>query len=241
MDLFDLVMHALEGEDPPRTWKTARGPVTVTRAAFVEWVHRIERTHTPTALECVALIKFKISDFDQDAERRIVEGWSATLRAAAIAGSVVPRDPVTLLPMQEVPEDWSDWGITLVDADKFVGSLGMPWTVTAIAEHMLEEANAALFREHEQVAGGKEVPPKPKAPTSAATRLDWKQMARVYATEAWDARREGSNPSKRQIAEAIRKRFDAEGVRGPRGPLTADNILREALYTWSKPIGPRES
>lgn len=239
MELFEQVMHALEGEDPPRTWETARGPVVVSRAAFVEWMHRIERTDTPTALECVALIKFQISDFDQDAERRIVEGWSAALRAAASAGSVVPRDPVTLLPMQEVPDGWSDWGITLADADKFVAELGMPWTVTAIAEHLLEEANAALLHEHEQVSGGHEVIAKPKAPT-ATTKLDWKQMARGYATEAWDARRQGSSPSKEALAKMIERRFAAEGVQG-RGRLTAENIRREALGTWRKPTGPRKT
>ncbi len=241
MKLFDQVIHALEGEDPPRIWETERGPVVLTRSAFVEWARRIERTSTPTALECVAMIKFQISDFDREAERRIVESWSEALRTAAIDGSVVPRDPLTLLPLREIPDDWSDWGITLADADQFVARLGMPWTVTDIANHMLQEANAAMAREYEQVLGGRELADPPKAPPPSVTQLDWKQMGRIYATEAWDARRDGSNPSKRALAETIRKRFDAEGVRGPRGPLKADNILREALLTWSKPTGPKKS
>lgn len=239
MGLFEQVMHALEGEDPPRIWETASGPVTVTRATFVEWVQRIERTHTPTALECVALIKFRINNFDQDAERRIVDDWSAALRAAANASSVIARDPVTLLPVQHVPEGWSDWGVTLADADRFVAGLGMPWTVTAIADHLLEQANIAISLEIRQVAGGNEVTPKPKA-QEAGIQLNWKEMARTYATEAWDARPSGANWSKKQVADKVRRRFNIEGVKG-RGPLSTENILREALNTWSKPTGARKT
>ncbi|VTU29676.1 hypothetical protein H6CHR_03242 [Variovorax sp. PBL-H6] len=239
MDLFDRVIHAMEGEGPARTWQTERGPVVVRRASFVDWAHRIERTYTPTALECVVLIKGAIDEFDLDKERRIVEGWSAALIAAASEGRVTPRDPVTLLPLADLPDDLGDWGVLLADADKFVADIGMPWTVTSLVEQLVEQANAALAREAHQLIGAREVVKKPVV--HSKSEPDWKQIARTYATEAWDARREGSNPSKETIAEMVRKRFAAEGTGGVRGPLSRDTIVREALNIWKKPAGPRKS
>lgn len=242
MELFARVIQAVEGEDPPRTWQTTRGPVVVRRASFVDWTHRIERTRTLTALECVALVNSVVGNFNMAEERRIVDAWSKALLHAAKSGAVKPRDPVTLLPIEEVPEDWAAWGVSLADADKFVASMGMTWTMTEIVEHMVEEANEAVAREYELVSGGNEGVPKPKPePVTPSSKPDWKQIARGYATEAWDARRKGSNPSKESLAETVRKRLEAEGIQGMRGPLTKENIVREALNIWNKPIGLKKS
>lgn len=236
MELFDRVIHSIEGEDPPRTYQTQRGPIVVRRAAFVEWAQRIERTSVPTALDCVVLVTFKLGHFSVADERRIVDGWSKALQDAAANGTVVPRDPVTLLPLAKVGEDWADWGLSLADADKFVSDLGMTWTVTEIAQHMIAEANSAMAHEYEKVAGSREVTRK-QAPPPATTDLNWKEQARLYATEAWDARRQGSNPSKKAIAELVRKRFENEQRLGARGPLSKETILRDALNIWTKPRG----
>lgn len=239
MELFERVIRAMEGEDDPKTWQTENGPVVVRRATFVDWTLRIEHTFTPTALDCIVLINYKLGDFSTSDERRIVDAWSKALLQAAKSGAVKPRDPVTLLPMEEMPGDWAAWGISLADADKFVADMGMTWTITSIVERMVEDANGALLREHELLTGGRDATNKPRTETAkSSAKLDWKQMARSYATATWDARREGSNPSKAMIAESVRKRFDAEGVYGPRGPLSKDNILREALNIWKKPISP---
>lgn len=239
MELFERVIRAMEGEGDPKTWQTERGPVVVRRACFVDWTLRIEQTFTLTALDCIVLINFKLGDFSTSDERRIVDAWSKALLHAAKSGGVRPRDPVTLLPMDEIPEDWAGWGISLTDADKFVAEMGMTWTITSLTEHMVEEANGALLHEHELLTGARGATIKPRTETAkSAAKLDWKQMARSYATTTWDTRRAGSNPSKAMIAESVRKKFESEGVYGPRGPLSKDNILREALNIWKKPISP---
>ena len=72
---------------------------------------------------------------------------------------------------------------------------------------------------------------------------NWLTVARRYATEYWESVMDTSNPSKVAISQAVAKRLRAEGVNGPRGPLQASTIEREALRTWKKTAtqGIRES
>lgn len=63
----------------------------------------------------------------------------------------------------------------------------------------------------------------------------WEAVARRYATEHWRVRPKGTNPSKGDIAEVVRKRFELEGRHGPRGPRSAATIARMALTSWRKP------
>jgi hypothetical protein len=65
----------------------------------------------------------------------------------------------------------------------------------------------------------------------------WQATARRYAYEAWRDRVKGTNPSKDKLSRAVSQRFAAEGIQGPRGPLSASTIAREALNAWTKPSG----
>ena len=75
---------------------------------------------------------------------------------------------------------------------------------------------------------------KPAAKSSTAAN-NWCHLARDYATEAWHDRPANTNPSKEDIANKVRLRFQEEGIQSVRGPLSAATIVREALTSWNKP------
>jgi hypothetical protein len=71
--------------------------------------------------------------------------------------------------------------------------------------------------------------------------LEWVDLARRYADEAWHTRSPNTNPSKEDVAAIVAKRFAKEEIYSKRGLLSASTILREALSgsDWTKTTKPK--
>lgn len=159
-DLFDTVLHALEGEE---------------RGTFCPdiWIERVHVRGRMSAIECLALVLFAVrEDFDREVERHIVDRWADELRKAASTGEIQARDPRSLLPLDAPPAGW-DWFVSLDDADKFVTTRGMGWTCSEQAAHIYAQSPLAPAL----------LPPATATPTIPEKAAD-RQDRRLRACEA---------------------------------------------------------
>ncbi|MBK9784723.1 MAG: hypothetical protein IPP59_11325 [Betaproteobacteria bacterium] len=168
MDLFEQVLHAIEGEETEgRIAYSADGQKSIQVRTFGpdRWAERAKMGRLD-AINFLAVILFAVQDtFNLEQERRIVEEWAKIIRAAAMGGEMTPRDPVTLLPLKTLPDGW-DWLVSLDDADTFVKAQGMGWSCTGIVEHLATQSthpSIALMEQNPQLFTSKHV----SAPSSA--------------------------------------------------------------------------
>lgn len=167
-DLFLQTLQALEGvETHRRRVLTADGVQDVSFDSFGpdRWVERAKLGRID-AIPLLAIILHATRDeFNIAAERRIVEGWAARIRQAVEGGELTARDPVTLLPLDTLPDGWG-WCVSVGDADAFVQGLGMAWTCSGIVARMAEECAGldTLAIEHLSSRPAEQ----PAAPVSAA-------------------------------------------------------------------------
>ena len=147
MDLFETVLHAIEGDEKERREEQSKyGTRVVFRHSFGpdRWIENAGLGRL-NAIEALAIILFSVRNtFNLDNERRIVEQWANELRAAAEARDITPRDPVTLLPLQSVPVDWH-WLISVDDADSFVAARGMGWKCSELSLIHISSSPAIKF------------------------------------------------------------------------------------------------
>lgn len=190
MDLFEQVLHALEGtERSPRVWQTADGERTLERrtTGYDRWIESANDGRLEAINALAVILEGVRESFDLDVEREIVEGWAIELRAAAESGEITARNPATLLPLRAVPEGW-DWLISIDDLDALVKARGMGWSCTEIVAHLLNESRktgekwydengrpAAEYwiRGYEPESLTQEIDPKPNAAAAKrGTRTD---------------------------------------------------------------------
>lgn len=244
MDIFEKVLHALEGEDRIReTWCGADGVRTLERRTFGPdaWIENASHGRLE-AINALAVILFAVRDsFDLDAEREIVEGWARELRTAADAGEITPRNPTTLLPLRAPPDGW-DWLVSMDDLDALVKARGMGWSCTDVVSHLFSECRKAGESWHEESGklaarywlSGYEPEaikqPSNPAQTDQGTPSDWKAEARTIADEidATDAKA-GAYDSVKGMADRVAQRMSERGISGPRGPVSGATVLRDAL------------
>lgn len=142
MDLFEQVLHALEGtERSPRVWQTADGERTLERrtTGYDRWIESANDGRLGAINALAVILEGVRESFDLDVEREIVEGWAIELRTAAESGEITARNPATLLPLRAAPEGW-DWLISIDDLDALVKARGMGWSCTEIVAHLLSES-----------------------------------------------------------------------------------------------------
>lgn len=142
MDLFEQVLHALEGtERSPQVWQTADGERTLERrtTGYDRWIEGANDGRLEAINALAVILEGVRESFDLDVEREIVEGWAIELRTAAESGEITARNPATLLPLRAVPEGW-DWLISIDDIDALVKARGMGWSCTEIVAHLLNES-----------------------------------------------------------------------------------------------------
>lgn len=142
MDLFEQVLHALEGtERSPQVWQTADGERTLERrtTGYDRWIESANDGRLEAINALAVILEGVRESFDLDVEREIVEGWAIELRTAAESGEITARNPATLLPLRAVPEGW-DWLISIDDLDALVKARGMGWSCTEIVAHLLNES-----------------------------------------------------------------------------------------------------
>lgn len=173
MDLFEQVLHAIEGEETEgQTAHTTDGQKFIQVRTFGpdRWIQRAEQGRLD-AINFLAVILFAVRDtFNLEHERRIVEEWAKTIRAAAMAGKITPRDPVSLLPLQSLPDGWN-WLVSLDDADSFVNAQGMGWSCTEQVKYLATQSthpSIALIEQNPQLYSSKRsATPQPSAPSRA--------------------------------------------------------------------------
>ena len=142
MDLFEQVLHAIEGaENRPVDKLLADGSVEpLTRLYFGAdaWIEQTEDGWLE-AINFLAVILSAVGNFlSPDNYRSIVDGWAASLRSAAAGGEITPRNPVTLLPLSGPPDGW-DWLVSIDDCDSFLKTQGMQWSCSEVLKHLLNE------------------------------------------------------------------------------------------------------
>jgi hypothetical protein len=143
-DLFEQVLHAIEGEEIERRVMQLKDGVEKTVELRYcgpdTWITRVHERGILTPLEFLAIAHFALHDFrhpGQD-ERRIVDGWYRAIIIAAEKRAIVPRDRDSLLPLESI-DGWNDWVLSVPDADSFVASVGMEWSCTEVAAHLYQE------------------------------------------------------------------------------------------------------
>lgn len=181
-DLFLQVLHALEGEETHRrrVLTAGNGVQDVSFDSFGpdRWIDRATRGRIDAIPLLAIILHATMEKPNRAAERRIVEGWAARVRQAVEAGELTARDPVTLLPLDTLPDGWG-WCVAGGDADAFVQGMGMAWTCSGIVAAMAEECagldTLAIEHlsnrpaEHPAATVPAAPPPKPPvAPVSAA-------------------------------------------------------------------------
>ena len=142
MDLFEQVLHALEGtERSPQVWQTADGERTLERrtTGYDRWIESAHGGRLEAINALAVILEGVRESFDLDVERETVEGWAIELRTAAESGEITARNPATLLPLRAVPEGWG-WLISIDDLDALVKARGMGWSCTEIVAHLLNES-----------------------------------------------------------------------------------------------------
>jgi len=256
MDLFGRVLHAIEGEEKERLERHSKDGVQIVYRHWFgpdRWIEDAALGRL-TAINALAVILFSVRNaFNLDDERRIVEGWATELRAAAEATQITPRDPVTLLPLQSVPDGW-DWLIFTDDADSFVAARGMGWTCSERVAYLLEQSRQAGERWYAEDgtlieqwwlkgcepdspkvgAGGtanddQAQPDKPQAPPE-----NWMMKIQFEATDRWKAQRAmGCNPTRRSMKDELAKWCRDNHI------LTAGGINPSADYIYRHVIAKR--
>ena len=141
-DLFEQVLRHLEGNSETETqnWELVDGITTVEVAKYgpVIWIESVYELERMMAMDCLALILFVLDKFfSTEKQRRIVEGWAVELRKAVSAGEVKARDPITLLPLEALPDGW-DWLLSMADADRFIASHGMDCRFGEVVSHLFK-------------------------------------------------------------------------------------------------------
>lgn len=256
MDLFEQVLHAIEGEETEsRMAYSADGEKTIQVRTFGpdRWIERAEIGRLD-AINFLAVILFAVRDtFNLEHERRIVEEWAKIIRAAAMAGEITPRNPVTLLPLQTLPDGW-EWLVSIEDADKFVKARGMGWSCTGIVEHLATQSthpSIALMEQNPQLFTSKHsaAPPPAAEPTANTTEaingkqtpISWQEQARQIADELFNhdtnakcrdglIRRNGRNEIVGGYAYRVMEEMQKREIHGPRGRFdNPGTISREAL------------
>lgn len=143
-DLFERVLHHIEGTKTEiQNWETKDGKESYAVTSFGpdRWIERAALGRV-MAIDLLAVILFSVRDsFGLEGERRIVEGWGAELRKAAVSGEIQARDPITLLALQALPEGW-EWLLSIADADRFIAARGMDWSCSGQVEYLLEQSRA---------------------------------------------------------------------------------------------------
>ena len=168
-DLFEQVLHHIEGSETEiQNWQALDGNKTVEFQSFGpdRWIESVHERGRMTGIECLAIILFALDEslFNSEPARRIVEGWAEELRHAVSTGEIQARDPVTLLTLPTLPDDW-EWLLSTADANKFIAARGMNWRFDEVARQ--------LFTESEQAIQKRRFPPwawetKQPAPTQSA-------------------------------------------------------------------------
>lgn len=150
MELFSQVIHALEGsETETRTADTINGPVKVTTTTFGpdRWIEKAQLGRID-AINLLAIILFVIDDFyDEEKQRFIVNEWASELYSAAKSGEVIPRNPITLLKINTLKDDWN-WLIDIDEANNFLKNRGMQWTCTEVVKHLAKQCESSLLNQH---------------------------------------------------------------------------------------------
>lgn len=236
-DLFEQVLHAIEGEDTERqAWRLPDGTTKVLERKFFgpeKWIRKVQERGILTPLQLLALIHFALLDFrdpKQD-ERRIVEGWNAALVDAASKRKISPRDPDSLLLLDSI-EGAAEWVMSIADADAFVASRGMTWTCAEIAAHLFNE----FFSN--DVTGAGTAPPlaHQTQPATLQVDRDWTQKAREIAQEIGETKwhRGEREITARNIADGVATQLAKMESKywGIRGPRSANGVRNEALKGW---------
>lgn len=247
MDLFEQVLHAIEGEETEgRIAYSADGQKSIQVRTFGpdRWVERAKMGRLD-AINFLAVILFAVQDtFNLERERRIVEEWAKIIRAAAMGGEITPRDPVTLLPLKTLPDGW-DWLVSLDDADTFVKAQGMGWSCTGIVEHLATQSthpSIALMEQNPQLFTSKDVsapssatssgaPKSAEPPESVANQAGWIDVARNKALE-YIARHRKMDlfPSQADVCGHVSKEMREEKIYSDHGnPLSASYIQRNSI------------
>jgi len=144
MDLYDQVLHLLEGEEI-RHETTRDGeseqPIEYKTSGTERWIGRVHESGVLTGLELLAVILFIIRDLD-DINRdptKIVGPWSIAVTDAIKQGVIVARDRNSYLPLETEVKGWN-WVLPLDVADSFLSSYGIGWSCTQIVEHLFLDA-----------------------------------------------------------------------------------------------------
>lgn len=255
-DLFELVLHAIEGNEKERLeCHSTNGMRIAYRHSFGpdRWIEEAALGRL-RAINALAVILFSVRNaFDLEDERRIVEKWATELRAAAEAREITPRDLVTLLPLQSVPDGW-DWLISIADADSFVAARGMGWTCSERVDYLLEQSRRSgeswyaedgtltdrfWLKGYEPESqkgclgwtadGDQAQPDKP-----STSPEHWMMKIQAEATSRWKEQRAmGCNPTRRSMKDELAKWCREENI------LTASGINPSADYIYRHVIAKR--
>jgi hypothetical protein len=257
VDLFEQVLHAIDGnETESRMAYTRDGEIPIQVRTFGpdRWIERAEIGRLD-AINFLAIILFAVRDtFNLEHERLIVEEWAKIIRAAAMAGEITPRNPVTLLPLQTLPDGW-DWLVSLDDADTFVKTQGMGWSCTERVKHLATQStppSIALMEQNPQLFTSKnDSAPSPAAssgtpetaepPAHKATPASWIEDVRAIALE-YIAKHKAKDqfPSQSDVCGYIGKMAREKKIYGPQGkPVSQSYIQRNAIQgDWWKQNKP---
>lgn len=243
MDLFEQVLHAINGEEvTPFRFSIALGEtleVPFRTIGPMRWIAnakrgRLNATHLLavilTAIDPAARDKpGAIAGFlaalsggrqsEEPRRRRIVEHWGDELRAAAESGEIKARDPVSWLPLRAVPDSW-EWMVSTDDAEKFVQSRGMEWTVSSILDYLAGDGYG--FQPDES-------PDRPDAAPSGATE----KAAPEVTPDGNDGQGEAATmvaPEKAETPAERRERHDIAKERGFRRMILENWDTIEKLH-----------
>jgi len=283
METFERVLHALEGEEITRQKipTTTGGAIEFERRTIGpgRWI-RHAKCGRLDAINFLAIILVAVLGPDrwiphakrgligqfimalagdrEPAARRIVGHWSEELRAATHSGEITARDPVTWLPLKALTDSW-EWMISGDDAEKFVTSRGMEWTVASIIEYLDADHYYGTPRPAEAPAQTDTSPSSvPEKAVPEVTPQDGTEQGDTATTTADDAQkidewivraREIANviwlrmlnicqkPSKEGIADEIASRLHKERLVTKTGKrISAAYVLRHALRNgWNPP------
>ena len=144
MDLYEKVMHLLEGRETHHyTWHEKDGSITKKQHVSFgpeRWINRVKKCAVLSGDEFLAVILFVLEDFTDLSRdgKKIVFEWSEAIKKALGDEVLIARSRDSYLPLSCEPDNW-DFVIFLENADAFVGSLGMGWTCTNIVNHLYDE------------------------------------------------------------------------------------------------------
>jgi len=190
VDLFEQVLHAIEGEETEgRIAYSADGQKSIQVRTFGpdRWAERAKMGRLD-AINFLAVILFAVRDtFNLDAERRIVEDWATAIRAAAEIGEIVPRDQLSLLPLHTLPDGWG-WLVSIEDADSFVKARGMGWSCSSIVEHLATQSTSpqiALLEQNPHLFATKHANTQPPASSRVPVINEHKAETTSLTTEKY--------------------------------------------------------